>query len=103
MSDGSDKEFWREVWNGGNVQERQGRPPVAFVYLLVRTRGGRAVRQGVCREYFGRTLALPLRQVGISEQHADARTCAPPGAGEAPGRDFQFGRSARCLETTTPC
>ncbi len=40
-SNGSDKEFWLEAWNGGSyVQERQSRPPVAVDYLLVGMTGG---------------------------------------------------------------
>src|SRR5262249_13756498 len=35
-SNGQDNEFWLEAWNGKNfVVERQGRPPVVVVYLLV--------------------------------------------------------------------
>ena len=40
-SNGSDKEFWLEAWNGKNyVQERQSRPPAAVDYLLVGITGG---------------------------------------------------------------
>ena len=40
-SNGSDREFWLEAWNGGHyVQERQGRAPVVLDYLLVGMTGG---------------------------------------------------------------
>ena len=40
-SNGSDKEFWLEAWNGGSyVQARQSRPTIAVDYLLVGMTGG---------------------------------------------------------------
>jgi len=40
-TNGTDKEFWLEAWNGGQyVQERQSRAPVAVDYLLVGMTGG---------------------------------------------------------------
>jgi Protein of unknown function (DUF3987) len=40
-TNGSDKEFWLEAWNGGQyVQERPSRAPVAVDYLLVGMTGG---------------------------------------------------------------
>jgi hypothetical protein len=40
-SNGSDKEFWLETWNGGHyVVERQGRPAVVLNHLLVGITGG---------------------------------------------------------------
>lgn len=40
-SNGSDKEFWLEAWNGGHyVVERQGRPAVVLDRLLVGITGG---------------------------------------------------------------
>ena len=40
-SNGSDREFWLQAWNGGAyVVERQGRPPVELDHLLVGVTGG---------------------------------------------------------------
>jgi hypothetical protein len=40
-SNGSDREFWLEAWNGKHfVVERMGRPPVAIDHLLVGITGG---------------------------------------------------------------
>src|SRR5262249_28364162 len=40
-SNGSDKEFWLEAWNGEHyVVERMGRPPVEIDHLLVGVTGG---------------------------------------------------------------
>jgi hypothetical protein len=40
-SNGSDREFWLEAWNGGHyVVERQGRPPVVLDHLLIGMTGG---------------------------------------------------------------
>jgi hypothetical protein len=40
-SNGSDREFWLQAWNGrAHVVERQGRPPVELKYLLVGVTGG---------------------------------------------------------------
>jgi hypothetical protein len=40
-SNGSDREFWLQAWNGRpHVVERQGRPPVDLKYLLVGITGG---------------------------------------------------------------
>ena len=40
-SNGSDKEFWLEAWNGHHyVVERMGRPPVAIDHLLIGMTGG---------------------------------------------------------------
>src|SRR4029078_4499437 len=40
-SNGSDKEFWLEAWNGHHfVVERMGRPPVMIDHLLIGMRGG---------------------------------------------------------------
>jgi hypothetical protein len=40
-TNGTDKEFWLEAWNGGSyVQERQSRPAIAVDHLLVGVVGG---------------------------------------------------------------
>ena len=40
-SNGSDREFWLQAWNGrAFVVERQGRPPVVLDHLLVGITGG---------------------------------------------------------------
>ena len=40
-SNGSDREFWLETWNGGHhVVERQGRPAVTLDHLLIGMTGG---------------------------------------------------------------
>jgi hypothetical protein len=40
-SNGSDREFWLQAWNGrAHVVERQGRPPVVLDHLLVGVTGG---------------------------------------------------------------
>jgi hypothetical protein len=40
-SNGSDREFWLEAWNGDHyVAERQSRPPVELDYLLIGITGG---------------------------------------------------------------
>ena len=40
-SNGSDKEFWLEAWNGHHyVVERMGRPPVTIDHLLIGMTGG---------------------------------------------------------------
>ena len=44
-SNGSDREFWLEAWDGGSyVVERQGRPPIVVPYLA--GRGGRRFPAG---------------------------------------------------------
>ena len=40
-TNGSDREFWLDAWNGGSyVQERQSRPPIAVDHLLIGVAGG---------------------------------------------------------------
>jgi Protein of unknown function (DUF3987) len=40
-SNGSDREFWLEAWNGKHfIVERMGRPPVAIDHLLIGITGG---------------------------------------------------------------